>query len=386
MRARHHVLAIAGLIACQPTQGETGSFTTVQPSTTAPASTGDGSSGASSTSTGGMGVTGPTTSTSGVSTGGPDSGTSSGGSTTLLLDVGTDKDVGDNKPPGCKGKIDFLFVIARDGKMQLVQDKLIAAFPKFIETIEAKFADFDFHIMVVDGDKHWGSQTCTPLCPSLSCKIGEPCCSLVECPLCDPPTKKGDPCCHTPNYPCDLLDEVTACDETIGAGNVFAAGKYASNKPCSIAGGRRYLTKDQPNLTETFACVAKLGVSGYDLLGEAFAWAMSPALNDPGECNAGFLRDDALLMVTFIGSYDPYSKGDPDSWRIAALSAKKDPNSVVMLNIFDPTCPYPDDRICELVQMFPYHHVADFLKDDYGAAFDEATDLVEVACSEFIPG
>ena len=33
-----------------------------------------------------------------------------------------------------------------------------------------------------------------------------------------------------------------------------------------------------------------------------------------------------------------------------------------------------------------HDHIADFLKDDYGAAFDEATDLVEVACSEFIPG
>ncbi len=383
MRARLHSLAVAGILACQPTQGETGSFTTVQPSTTAPASTGDGSTSASSTTTGGVGSSSPTS----TNDGGPDSGVSTMGSTTLVLDVGTDKDVGDNKPPGCKGKIDFLFVIARDGKMRLVQDKLIAAFPKFIETIEAKFADFDFHIMVVDGDKHWGSQTCTPLCPSLTCKIGDPCCPVSICPFCDPPTEIGAPCCPAPDYPCALLDEVTACDETIGAGNVFAAGKYASNKPCSIAGGQRYLTKDQPKLAETFACVAKLGVSGYDLLGEAFLWAMSPALNDPGACNAGFLRDDALLMVTFIGSYDYDSKGDPNSWRISALAAKGgDPNAIVMLNIFDAACPYPKDRICELVQMFPYHHVADFLKDDYAAAFNEATNLVEVACSEFIPG
>mgnify|MGYP000869460554 CR=1 FL=1 len=383
MRARRCSLALAGILACQPTQGETGSFTTVQPSTTAPASTGDGSTSASPTTTG-VGSSSPT-STGDVSTS-ADAGASSAGSTTLLLDVGTDKDVGDNKPPGCEGKIDFLFVIARDGTMQLVQDKLIAAFPKFIETIEAKFADFDFHIMVVDGDKEWGLSYCSDDCPVLDCKIGDPCCPVSICPGCEPPVQAGAPCCSIPDYPCAMLDEVTACDETIGAGNVFAAGKYASNKPCSIAGGRRYLTKDQPNLAETFACVAKLGVSGRDMLGEAFTWAMSPALNDPGACNAGFLRDDALLMVTFIGSYDEaWSKGDPNSWRIAALSAKGDPNAIVMLNIFDPGCP-DYDRICELVKMFPYHHVADFLKDDYGAAFDEATNLVEVACSEFIPG
>ncbi|HRI08843.1 MAG TPA: hypothetical protein PKW35_13565 [Nannocystaceae bacterium] len=359
MRARRHVLALTSLLACQPSQGEAGSFTTVQPSTTAPASTGDGSTSASPATTG-VGSS-SLTSTGDVSTGGPDTGTSSVGSTTLLLDVGTDKDVGDNKPPGCQGKIDFLFVVARDGKMKLVQDKLIAAFPKFIETIEAKFADFDFHIMVVDGDKHWGHTPCNEEC-----------------------TPQG--CPYIQDYPCDLIDQVTTCDKTIGAGSVFAAGGYATNTPCSIAGGRRYLTKDQPNLAETFACVARLGISGFDLLGEALVAAMHPTINAPGGCNAGFLRDDALLMVTFIGSYDQTkSEGDPNTWRDWVLAAKGDPSAVVMLNIYDPACPYYD-RICELVQMFPYHHVADFLKDDYGAAFDEATDLVEVACSEFIPG
>jgi len=381
MRAHRHALVLVALLACQPTQGETGSFTTVQPSTEAPTSAGDGSTSANST-TGGMGSTGPTTSTGDGST----SGSGSGASTTLVLDVGTDKDVGDTKPPGCKGKIDFLFVIARDGKMRLVQDKLIAAFPKFIETIEAKFADFDFHIMVVDGDKEWGLSYCSDDCPVLDCKVGDPCCPVSICPGCEPPVQVGAPCCSIPDYPCAQLDMVTTCDDTIGAGNVFAAGKYASNKPCSIAGGRRYLTKEQPNLAATFACVAKLGISGSDLLGDALVAAMHPTINAPGGCNAGFLRDDALLMVTLIGSYDYYSKGNPNTWRDWVLAAKADTSAVVMLNIFDPTCPYPDDRICELVQMFPYHHIADFLKDDYGAAFDEATNLVEVACSEFIPG
>jgi len=118
--------------------------------------------------------------------------------------------VGDNKPPGCQGKIDFLFVVARDGKMRLVQDKLIAAFPKFIETIEAKFADFDFHIMVVDGDKEWGLSYCTDDCPVLDCKVGQPCCPGGPCPACDPPIDVGDLCCGVPDYPCNLLDEVTA--------------------------------------------------------------------------------------------------------------------------------------------------------------------------------
>jgi hypothetical protein len=44
--------------------------------------------------------------------------------------------------------------------MKSSQDKLLAAFPGFIATIQAKFADFDYHIMVVDGDTEWGLITC----------------------------------------------------------------------------------------------------------------------------------------------------------------------------------------------------------------------------------
>jgi hypothetical protein len=119
------------------------------------------------------------------------------------------------------------------------------------------------------------------------------------------------------------------------------------------------LTKEQPNLAETFACVAKLGISGTGLMGEALTMAMKPEINAPGGCNAGFLRDDALLMVTFIGGYDYNSKWDPGTWSANVLKAKKgDAGAVVMLSILDPTCPAPD-RICQLVKKYPYHLVAD---------------------------
>jgi hypothetical protein len=70
----------------------------------------------------------------------------------------------DTKPAGCEGKIDLLFVISRDASMKSSQEKLLAAFPGFIATIQAKFADFDFHIMVVDGDTEWGLITCDNDC------------------------------------------------------------------------------------------------------------------------------------------------------------------------------------------------------------------------------
>jgi hypothetical protein len=66
-------------------------------------------------------------------------------------DLGVMPDFGDG-PAGCKGKIDFLFVISRGEPCEYRQEQLALAVPQFIDTIQAKFADFDYHIMVVDGD------------------------------------------------------------------------------------------------------------------------------------------------------------------------------------------------------------------------------------------
>jgi hypothetical protein len=293
------------------------------------------------------------------------SGESSSG-TTLLLDVGSDQDLGIDKPPGCEGKIDFLFVISRGVGMKHFQTQLLAAFPKFIDTIQAKFADFNYHIMVVDGDPYWGLSACDAQCP-------------VQC---------------TPDYPCDYIP--TTCDRTIGAGVVFPAGYDASNKPCEIDDGRRYMVPGQTDLKETFACAAQLGMSGRDWIGEALTAAVHSNINDPGGCNPGFLRDDALLMVTLISSsYDQDggpkgSSGTPETWTAAVRKAKGDDlSSVVMFSILDPSyepgC-HPEDRTCQMVRMFPYSLITSVLVDDYGPAFEQAAALVETACADFVPG
>jgi len=51
------------------------------------------------------------------------------------------------QPPGCKGKVDLLFVISRQSTMQTEQTQLLASFPGFIDTIEQKLEGFDVHIM-----------------------------------------------------------------------------------------------------------------------------------------------------------------------------------------------------------------------------------------------
>ncbi len=371
---------LLGLGACGSPGADSSAFTTMG---AMPVSDGPSSSASSSTS-GPDPSTTTSTSTSSTDTSGSDT------SGEPPLDLGTLPDFGGAAPLGCQGKIDFLFVISRHLNMSYRQKQLVAAFPEFIATIETKFADFDYHIMVVDGDgpppgAWWGDPTCTAVCPNLACKIGEPCCPFNLTNF------QGQPCCDDPSYPCDDLDLVTACDQAWGAGTVFPAGKYTADKPCPIDGDLRYLVKGQSNLVETFACIAGIGNSGYHLIGQALTAAVQKPINDPGGCNRGFLRDDALLLVTLIATgadeTELGSKGTPTEWAQAVVDAKHgDEKAVVMFNIGDTAC-HPYDRVCEMVKMFSFHHVENAKNTDYGPAFLKAASLVEAACAGYVvPG
>lgn len=352
--------------------------------TTVDASSSGTSAEASSGTTAGSSSTTAVTAEASSSTTATTSGSSSDASTTLVNDVGWDTDVSDTKPLGCKGKIDFLFVMSGEYKFGAAQAQMIDAFPKFISTIEAKFADFDYHIMVVEADDSWGVDACDELCGQPQCKIGEPCC---------PPSLPGEAgetcsCIDWVDYPCDLLDQVTACDDTIGAGIVFPAGKGASNKPCKIANGHRYMTNEQPDLLETFACVAQTGVWDESKVGDVLVAAVAPEINAPGGCNEGFLRDDALLMMTLVTRTVDNSEKViyPWDWYDAVVEAKNgDPSSVIALVIGNAECPFPEDYSCQLAKMFEHHVIVEIDEPDYGPAFNEATDLVAVACEDFIP-
>jgi hypothetical protein len=322
------------------------------------------------------------TSTSSTGTGGSSSSEGSGGetssgaqssgeaSTTEGTETTQPADLGPLQPPGCKGKVDFLFVISRNGGMDVAQQQLLTSFPGFLAAIQglgAQFDDFDYHIMVVDTDKHWGS---------LNCMFEE----------CNPQD------CGIEGYPCDQLDTLTACDATMGAGTIFNAGYLAPNVRCAVPEGQRYITQDQPALEETFTCMATVGVSGYPLIGEAIVAAVSPALR--AGCNQGFLREDALLVLTFISGVDYASKGTPEEWAKAVFDAKGgDPNAIVMLGVHGgssdtlPEClesEYGD--LCRMLVKFPYHVYQHMSASDWSPAFAEAVGLIDQACTDLIPG
>ena len=103
-------------------------------------------------------------------------------------------------------------------------------------------------------------------------------------------------------------DLVDAAVEDVGgreereAGVVFPAGKDSSARRCDLAAGR-YITRDDPDPIAAFLCTAKVGSGGgidtpADAMVAALSWPLLGTHGYPTGCNQGFLRDDALLVVT----------------------------------------------------------------------------------------
>jgi hypothetical protein len=175
----------------------------------------------------------------------------------------------------------------------------------------------------------------------------------------------------------------------------------------------------QANLDATFACVAEVGTngSGNERPMEALSVALGPMMNDPGGCNEGFVRDDAVLVVVVITDEEddhedmaqacmiPFqgSNGEPPQWYQAVVDAKLgvDENAVVLTLIGpvapDPMCPpldkcgggltgaEPAPRISEFTKMFTRNLVGQICAASYDGFFADAVGLVQNACEDFVP-
>ncbi len=361
---RAPILAALVLAACGDTTppGFSGpAVTSVSESTSGSSSSGDTSS------------TGPADN----STGSSDS-SSSG----TIRDVGAETDFGTGQPLGCEGKVDLLFLISRNGNMDRVQAQLLASFPGFVQTIEERLAGFDVHIVTANPDGEW---------TGFACETSPYGCEMYW-PHCGPDDE---------NWICNQsVDEWEPCDSELGAGNTFNAGKDATNKRCELFGDNRYIISGQPDMGDALECIAKVGWSGpYSSTGDALIAAVSPKLNGPTGCNAGFLREDALLVVAIIdNTLDEQSFSWPVNQYNAVIAAKKDPNAVVMLAVtafppkqgepLNPECIYDDGNFgayLPLLEMFPYHLRGDACANSYVSFFDDAVSMIDEACGSFVP-
>ncbi len=282
---------------------------------------------------------------------------------------GIDPDSGE-PAEGCK-KIDFLFVVDNSGSMEEEQVSLANSFDGFISSIQNTVMASDYHIMVIDTDAgNSFLQECMVIC------------AFPGFEMCE-------------GFPCDMLPVPMGCDASLGAGLL----DNPEGDACGIAGDKRYMVDGQPNLAATFSCLAKVGTNGdgSERPMEAMIAGID-ALNDPGACNDGFLRDDALLVVTFITDEedDEESNGNPAGWNAALVAAKKgaEKNIVVLGLIGDNDQPNPtciegaaeaSPRLRMFAESFTFGSWASICTLDYAPFFDQAVGKIDTACQQFEP-
>jgi hypothetical protein len=272
---------------------------------------------------------------------------------------------------GCK-QVDFLFVIDNSQTMEDEQAALAAAFPKFIATIQTTLTTAeDYHIIVVDTDA-------TTRCTADECAGNNP----------------HDTC---NNYACQT-DQFDVCDNVLGAGVIHPAGVEASNTLCKPYGSPRWLTHDDAALTDRFACMARVGTAGApnERPLDAMVAALQPDINGAGGCNEGFLRDDAILVVTFFSDdpnvEDSHTAAQAHAAVLAAKGGDATKVSVLGLIPMQPGC-HPNDKPLagahwlEFINLFGERgQAAPICAADFDQFFGQAIGIIEQSCALQPPG
>ena len=308
------------------------------------------------------------------------------GATKLDVADGGNSGDGDGDGDGDQGcrAVDFLFVIDNSGSMAGEQSALISSFPKFIDAINENLdVQQDYHIMVTDVDA-WQYAECPMLCTFFG--------------GCPPFPLPPDPdfTCDDPDTPEDETTVPEPCENVLGAGVIDPKGMDASGPACNFSSGARFIDKTEPDVKAAFECAARVGTGSYDSP-ERPMEAMVAAVGDSGEiaqCNQGFLRDDAILVVTFITDEDDDagdgSVGTPDGWKTALMSAKNlDDSGIVVLGVFGGLggCEAESStRLEEFVSLFGergFH--GDICASSYESFFLDAVNTIQTTCEEFVP-
>jgi hypothetical protein len=269
---------------------------------------------------------------------------------------------------GCT-KVDLLFVIDNSGSMLDEQANLVASFPGFISAMRDQLADTEgYHVGVTTSDLYQADFSCQR--------------------------------------------EGALVTQTLGDG--------ASNRSCTpYSSGGRYMT-EQDDLAEAFACAAQVGISGDgdERPMQTMLAALSDDMTGAGGCNAGFLRDDALLVVVLITDEEddfetegcpgqtnaqpqPGSSGGPQQWydELVAIKGGNEEN-VVVLSLVGPSsgqsCPplakcqggvqgaEVAHRIIDFTERFTFGFVGPVC-EPYGPFFSEAIGHIQSACDGFEP-
>ena len=250
-----------------------------------------------------------------------------------------------DSPPleeGC-GMVDFLFVIDNSGSMSDEQIALINNFPAFISGIEATLETVDtINVGVTTTD--------------------------------------------------DYFYNVQGCT-SIGSLVVQTGGSDSSNSLCGpYEEGDNFMTQEDM-LDVAFSCAARVGTDGSadERQMQAVLSAVNGSLGGPDQCNEGFIREDALLVIVIITDEpDINTPGDAMTWYQTVIDAKEGiPENVVVVSLINTpngNCGFDFAfNIAEFTMLFGVNgFMADICVPDYAPVFDQAVSIIDVACENFL--
>jgi hypothetical protein len=175
---------------------------------------------------------------------------------------------------------------------------------------------------------------------------------------------------------------------------VQTGGSQSSMDVCGpYDDGYNFMTQND-DLAESFSCAATVGSGGdgFEQPQAALVGAVQRIHGGNGECNEGFIRDDALLVIVYIGNENDNSPTTPMASYEAVVEAKLDlPENVVVISITDfPGNPCGGGGWSQEMTNFTLLWGANgflvpFCEPDYGPYFDQAIDIIDVACENYTP-
>lgn len=288
-----------------------------------------------------------------------------------------DSSTGEPTQLNCE-KIDFVFVIDNSSSMADEQQNLVDAVPGFVESMRTALPTVkSFRVGIVDTDAYPALGTEDP---------------LDGCPVDNP--------------------DCGSCDYTLGAflDKPLSAADPASS--CGFSTGGPFMEGAAESFPDEFACAAIVGTDGNPVEQQvgALLGAVDPASSEEGACNAGFLRDDALLVFLMITDEEDDhtdmpapqggSLGEPNEWYEAVVAAKNGKSAnIVGLGLIGGSPRFDDcaalsadgngaeqsSRLEQFLDQFDTHFEGSVCSPTYGTFFDDALATVSQGCMNFIP-
>jgi hypothetical protein len=161
-----------------------------------------------------------------------------------------------------------------------------------------------------------------------------------------------------------------------------------------FAEGNNFIT-EADDLASKFQCIANVGEDGDsdEYVGDALIAALAEGQQNVG-CNAGFIRDDAMLVIVILTDENDSSNTDQAQWFDAVVNAKSAETNVVVLSlIWKDSWNSCDNAFSEtngtqiegFTEMFTNHAIGNICDNSYAGFFADAIPTIEGACDNFEP-